>query len=76
MKNLTINQLLLLLDIYRGTDTQLNIGTRLQDLIELTRLKLLHDNNESYKEGLKLSEKGLNLITHIEQSIIKFLEHN
>ncbi len=56
MKDLTINQIILLLDIYRGTDTQLQIGTRMKDIEKLFKLGLINKEIEITEQGNELSE--------------------
>ncbi len=78
MKKLTINQIILLLDIHRGTDTQISIGTRFNDILHLIKLDLItYKINKEIVAGkeLILTTKGQDLVTHIKQTINNSLEN-
>jgi len=63
MKNLTINQLMVLLDIYRGTfKTLRHMETVVADERRLRNLGLIVKNDIT---GCEITEKGLDLVNDI-----------
>ncbi len=75
MKKLTINQIILLLDIHRGTNTQHSIGTQLNDLDKLRKLDLIDLTTSKINIlDMNLSRKGLDLITLIQTNINNLLK--
>ena len=63
MKSLTVNQLMLLLDIYRGTDTQKEIGTRMNDIKQLLVLGLINP-------GIAITARGSAVVKILKWTII------
>lgn len=71
MKRLTVNQVMLLLDIYRGTDTQYKIGTNDIDISTLFHYGLIKDPTEF---GLSISVVGQEMVNNIEAEVINTLK--
>lgn len=59
---LTINQIILLLDIFRGTTTQDSISTLKQDLEILQDLNLIIVHKE-----FEMTAKGIDLVIQVKQ---------
>ena len=60
---LTINQIIILLDIYRGTETQKSIGTNFSDCMLLVKRNLVETGDDG---KLKTTELGTKFIDKIK----------
>ncbi len=58
---LTVNQIMLLLDIYRGTHTQREIGTYIEDLKVLNKMGFITGTKNS-SANWEMTEEGRELV--------------
>ena len=65
MNELTYNQVILVLDCYRGYGSERHLGTLGRDIVELKGLNIITDNPDKCGFKYLLTEDGVTLAKHL-----------